>query len=118
MLILRDICKTIQRYLRLRLTEVTEVLFALIHSAFTSKSVISVYNNKVLHQRLSDKPPTPVKKITKVRRRVAEHREMLLLSYVAVFPAARDHDLPHFLLPANITPYRLHMGSEASHEKH
>ena len=47
---------------------------------------------------------------------------MVLLSYVAVFPAARDHDrchdLPHFLLPTNITPYCLHMGSEASREKH
>lgn len=100
MLILRGISKTNQRYLRLRLTEVTEVLVALIHSAFSSKSVISVYNNKVLHQSyqsLSDNPPPPLNRGDEIRRRVAEHREMVLLSCVAVFPAARDHDLPRFL---------------------
>lgn len=42
-------------------------------------------------------PPPPLNRGDEIRRRVAEHREMVLLSCVAVFPAARDHDLPRFL---------------------
>ena len=64
------------------------MLVALLHSAFSSKSVISaVYSDKVLHQISSD---NSAKKHwdDKIRRPCAEDREMVLLPYVSVFPAS------------------------------